>query len=207
MLLIVTLLLAQFNVTAVTACTATPPSMGTPPTIADRVNAADIVLVGTVTDIVNPQGFEETANVRVEQYFKGAGTEQIEVMGFGESSTCRRYVEIGDKLLFYIQKQADGSLYAHWLTAGGAAVSPTDELIAEITTALNLPPNSVTLTPTSLSSTDKTATPEAVAIASPEPPPIKATSGSFLIWVYILATITLTMGIAFWHRRRTKGRQ
>ncbi len=199
---IVTLLLAQFNVTAVTACTATPPSMGPPPTVADRVKSADIVLLGTVKNVINPQDFEETAVVQVERYFKGSGESQIQILGFGSSAICRSQVSVEDRLVFYVQQQANGSLYAHWLTAGGAIASPTDDLIAEITTVLDLPPTANINSP--LPSADETATPEAVAIAPSEPPPTKASSSPIFAGIGVLLLLILITAVII-YRHRTKG--
>ncbi|MCP4417083.1 MAG: hypothetical protein GY805_10700 [Chloroflexi bacterium] len=128
--------LSRPNVPPLYACTATPEGKD-PPTVADRVRAADLVFIGTVTMVT--EGYEPSATVQVAQYFKGTKTDQayqVEVKGFGGSEICRRHVDVGDTFIFYVLQRTDGTLYAHWLTADDAVALPSDALIAEITTAL-----------------------------------------------------------------------
>lgn len=100
--MIIGVLLASRQTISVYACTATPTGQA-PPTIADRVAHADIVLVGTVTQYLD-ESFEWSAVVQVEQYLKGSGPERVTVLDFGDSSVCRRHVAVDDRLVFYVKR-------------------------------------------------------------------------------------------------------
>jgi len=85
------------------ACT--PPPGGLPHiTTAERTNAAEIVLEGTVVDGTNQQGEPEypllVVKVQVLQYLKGGGPAIITIDGFGQGSLCLAEARIGDHLSF-----------------------------------------------------------------------------------------------------------
>lgn len=179
------------------ACTATPPGQE-PPTIARRVESADVVLLGTVTEVLNEPSFESSTVVQVAQYFKGAGSDHVEIIGFGESSTCRRTVAVGDRFIFYVQQYADGSFHAHWLTAGDAVAFPTTELIKEIEaavspptpTAATLPPPVIDVTPTGR--VDDSAT---------------GTSGNWVPWGMAVFVVVILATAVLAYRRYQQQRQ
>ena len=195
----VIVLLARLDVSPAYACTPTP-SGQEPPTIARRVELADGVFIGTVTEVLNPQSFEPSAIVQVEQYLKGDGAEQVEVLGFGDGALCRRSVMVDERLIFYVQQRGDGSLYAHWLTAGGAVASPTDELVAEIETAVGLSPNIATpLSPAQA----VTETPVPVAETAVSPSNTSATPSSLLVTgISVLLLLIVLVTAVFWRRNR-----
>ncbi len=212
-----TLLLAQFNVTAVHACTPTPEGKP-PPTVADRVRSADVVLVGTVV-MVEKTAFPYTATVDVGRYIKGVGGDglpyQIEIGGFGAGDICARHIQVGELLVFYVKQYADGSFHADWLTAGGAAVAPNKSLVQEITTAMGFPPDmdiahppptQITYTPLPPTASIISSTPVITDTPLPETavsttiPPIKATSSLALAGIGILLLLILITAV-IWHRR------
>ncbi len=222
--------LSQSNVSPIYACTPTPEGKP-PPTVADRVRSADVVLIGTVTTVTETG--EPSATVQVEQYFKGAdtGIEQVEILGFGGSWVCRRYVEVGDRFIFYALQYGDGTLHAHWLTAGDAVASPTNALIAEITTALSRPPDmdiahpspalvthtplpptaSITsstpiITDTPLPETVATVPPATAVELMPLPvtPPIETSSSPILAGIGILLVLILVTAVLWYRHNQTR---
>ncbi|MCP4420871.1 MAG: hypothetical protein GY805_30040 [Chloroflexi bacterium] len=214
-----TLLLAQLNVTAVYACTPTPEGKP-PPTVADRVRSADVVLVGTVV-MVEKTAFPYTATVDVGRYLKSGAAggasmpDQIDIAGFGGGDICARHVEVGELLVFYVKQYADGSFHADWLTAGSAAVAPNKSLVLEITTAMGIPPDmdiahppptQITYTPLPPTASIISSTPVITDTPLPETavsttiPPTKTTSNLALAGIGILLLLILITAV-IWHRR------
>ena len=71
---------------AAPVCACTPPPGGLPDyTVADRTNAAEVVLEGTVLALTRESEYinVNTATVHVHQYFKGIGPAIATISGFG----------------------------------------------------------------------------------------------------------------------------
>ena len=115
----------------VQACTTTP--TGNPaPTLQEFVDRADVVFIGTVRD-VEGEVYAAMATIEVDHYFKGGdGSAVVEMHGWGTSATCQASVNPGESWVFYGRQNADGTLYANWLTAGKAIMNPHGELLAEL---------------------------------------------------------------------------
>lgn len=144
--IVICLLMQMLPTSSVFACTTTPTSQPAP-TLAQRIHAADLVFIGTVTQVTEGN-FEETAQVKVSRYLKGTEGEMVTVNGFGSSSICRRFVSVGETFIFYVQQREDGTLHAHWFTAGEAVMSVTDQLVADILAIVDNTPIPPTFTPT-----------------------------------------------------------
>jgi hypothetical protein len=128
---------------AVFACT--PPPGGLPVySAAERAEAAEIVLEGTVldgsTELGWPEEFVQIATVEVNQYLKGTGPEVVTIRGFGPTSVCLTPVQVGDHKIFYASGDPAQELRAHYLSQFDAAESPNPETIAEITAAVGKAP-------------------------------------------------------------------
>ncbi len=182
-LIVICLLMQILPASPTLACTITPTSQPAP-TLAQRVNATDLVFIGTVTQVTEGN-FEEVAQVEVSRYLKGTEGEIVTVNGFGPSSLCRRFVTEGEILIFYVQQRANGDLYAHWFTAGEAVMSVTDELVADILAIVDGTSLAPTFTPTPSQTPltpditiTKTAIPEQITSneVTPSQTPILATA-------------------------------
>jgi hypothetical protein len=147
---------------AVFACT--PPPGGLPVySAAERAEAAEIVLEGTVLDGSTepgwPEEFVQIATVEVNQYLKGTGPEVVTIRGFGPTSVCLTPVQVGDHKIFYASGDPAQELRAHYLSQFDAAESPNPETIAEITAAVGQTPfhpgNDVGDAPTTLVDVNK----------------------------------------------------
>lgn len=103
-------------------------------TLADYVNNADIIFVGTVVDGEGYHGDSTilTAEIVVTSYLKGEGLELVQVSGFGYGTDCLSIVDIGDERIFFVQRASDGSLMAAYMSAHDAARTATPERIAEV---------------------------------------------------------------------------
>ena len=93
------------------------------PTVEQRAETAEIVLVGTVTELTDPQ-FYGTATVSVDFYLKAAGgPAEVEIGVFGSPSLCMSPVEVGGLAIFFAEGEPfSGSLSAHyspWRDAAG----------------------------------------------------------------------------------------
>jgi hypothetical protein len=114
----------------VSACTTTPE--GRPSyTLADQVNAAPIILEGTVL-AVSKDSYPFTATVQVQQYFKGSGPQEVIIGNFGSSAMCLTEVSVGDHLIFFASGEPDTGLRAFYMSAGAAVTSASTENIASL---------------------------------------------------------------------------
>src|SRR5215207_2866023 len=78
----IALLLSALSTAAALACT--PPPGGLPVfTIAQRVQAADVVLEGTVTQMSAINFQNDTATITVQRYFKSTGPASVTITNFG----------------------------------------------------------------------------------------------------------------------------
>ncbi len=116
------------SIRPVYACT--PPPDGLPYyTVADRVRAAEVVLEGTVTDVITGTIPGDTATVEVHQYFKGTGPDTVTIRGFGPSSACLSTVYQNDRLIFYTRGNPHTELEANYLSQFDAVDPATPEVI------------------------------------------------------------------------------
>ena len=92
------------------------------PTVEQSAETAEIVFLGTVTEITDP--YVGTATVSVDFYLKAAGgPAQVEIGVFGSPSLCMSPVEVGGYAIFFAEGDPfSGSLNAHyspWRDAAG----------------------------------------------------------------------------------------
>ena len=112
-----------------------PPAGGFPKfTVADRTEAAEIVLEGTVASVTDEDIF--SATVDVQQYFKGQGPATVDISGFGPSSLCLSRVGTGDQLIFYARGDPSNGLSAHYLSPFHAVDRADAQTIAEVIAAV-----------------------------------------------------------------------
>jgi hypothetical protein len=135
------ILIFGLPVPAALACT--PPPGGLPPyTVADRVNAAEVVLEGTIIALTNeadPLAIK-TATVEVKQYFKGTGPVIVTIAQFGPSSLCLSPVFVGQSWIFYAAGDPQTGLTAHYLSQFDAVDPATTEVIAQVIATLGYEP-------------------------------------------------------------------
>jgi hypothetical protein len=107
-------------------------------TVAERTNAAEVVLEGTVIAVTDPH--YGTATINVHRYFKGIGPAVVTVSDLGTTAMCLSPVWVGDRRIFYTTGDPISGLRAHYLSASDA-VDPADaEIIAEIIAAVGHDP-------------------------------------------------------------------
>ena len=97
------------------ACTPPPtPTVERLPTIAQRTETANVVVLGTVTAVRGPEVHSRIATVKVESYLKGdEGPEQIEISGFGSRGICLSPIQVGGSYIIF----ADGDPFSPTLRA------------------------------------------------------------------------------------------
>ena len=117
-----------------------PPPGGFPKfTVADRTEAAEIVLEGTVASLSDEDSLGDfhSATVDVQKYFKGQGPATVDISGFGNPGLCLSRVGTGDRLIFYARGDPSNGLSAHYLSVFFGAVDPADaKTIAEVIAAV-----------------------------------------------------------------------
>lgn len=126
---------------SVMACT--PPAGGLPPyAVADRTNAAEVVVEGTIialTDAGN-YGAIKTATVEVQRYFKGNGPAVVNIARFGPGSLCLSQVSIGQHWIFYTTGDPKTGLTAHYLSQFDAVDPATPDNVAQVIAAVGHDP-------------------------------------------------------------------
>jgi hypothetical protein len=123
------------------ACT--PPPGGLPDyTPADRTEAAEVVLEGTIVGRVDTSGYPwlETALVKVHRYFKGTGPALVTISHFGPGALCLSEVYIGQRAIFYTRGDPDTGLVAHYLSQFDAVDPVHPEVVAEVIAAAGQEP-------------------------------------------------------------------
>jgi hypothetical protein len=135
----VALLLSALWAAPALACT--PPPGGVPIyTIAQRVQAADVVLEGDVTQVTQMQFPDDTAIISVSRYFKGNGPASVTITNFGPGGLCRSSVHVGDHWIFFAKGDPNTVMAASYLSQFDAVASATPNTIAQIIAALNSRP-------------------------------------------------------------------
>jgi hypothetical protein len=118
-------------------------------TLEDYVNNAEFIFVGTVIDGENEYGDSNilVAEIVVSTYLKGQGPEVVQVAGFGYGPDCLSTVDVGDERIFFVQRAADGSLMAAYLSAHDAVRGVSPERIADVQaiTGQSNPPQSLSV--------------------------------------------------------------
>ena len=130
-------------VPAPSALACTPPPGGLPPyTVADRVNAAEVVLEGTIVALTdeNDHFAIKTATIAVDRYFKQIGPVIVTITRFGPSSLCLSEVAVGQRWIFYATGDPATGLTAHYLSQFDAIDSATPEVIAQVIAAVGADP-------------------------------------------------------------------
>lgn len=119
---------------ATTVCACTPPPGGLPHhTVAERTNAAGVVLDG---EVIHVEGdWLLTATVEVNRYFKGRGPEVVTISNLGPGSLCLSWVSVGDKWVFYTTGNPDAVLSAHYLSQFDAIDPVTPAVVTEVIAA------------------------------------------------------------------------
>lgn len=106
-------------------------------TLAEQIDEADFVLIGTVIGgHVRNAGSEyvtiETAQVEVTQYLKGNGNASMEIRGFGDGADCNSMVQIDGEYIFFVDEMEDGRYRASYMAVHDATLSPSEGNIEEI---------------------------------------------------------------------------
>jgi hypothetical protein len=124
-----------------TTCACAPPPGDIPHyTVADRTNAAEVVLEGTVIGVSDEHPYIYTATVHVHQYFKEQGQVIATVSGFGPPSACLSPVHVGERWVFYAAGEPGAGLRAHYLSQVDAVAPATSEVIAQVIAAVGHDP-------------------------------------------------------------------
>jgi hypothetical protein len=134
----IALVLIALSAAPALACTQ-PPGGHPVYTIAQRVQAADVVLEGTITQVTSAN-FNYTATIAVLRYFKGSGPATATITNFGTGADCRSVVQAGDHWIFFANGDPNAELSASYLSAGDALATPADDTIAQIVAAVNSRP-------------------------------------------------------------------
>ncbi len=143
LVLLITLVVTLFAFPS-TALACTPPPGGLPQyTVAERVNAAPIVIEGAVTKI-DGQTSPYTATINVIRYFKGSGTDTIQVKNYGSSSLCLSDVRVNDHRIFYITGNPTSGYFAFYMSQFDAVAPATGEVTTQIIAAVQGRPISPT---------------------------------------------------------------
>ncbi|HEU5099820.1 MAG TPA: hypothetical protein VFU22_12405 [Roseiflexaceae bacterium] len=133
------LVLSLLSAAPALACT--PPPGGLPSiTIAQRVQAADVVLRGTITNVAVENFRNYTATIVVQSYYKGSGLATVTIANFGTGADCRSAVHVGDDWIFFAKGDPNGLMQANYLSQFDAITTPTADTIAQILAALNSRP-------------------------------------------------------------------
>src|SRR4051794_27482342 len=124
---------------AVLACT--PPPGGVPVfTIGQHVQAADVVLRGTITQVTVESFQNYTATIAVQQYFKGNGPATVTITDFGTGADCRSSVHVGEDGIFFANGDPSALMHASYLSQVDAVSTPDADTIAQIIAAVNSRP-------------------------------------------------------------------
>lgn len=109
------------------ALACTPPVGGLPNfTTADRTNAAQVVVNGTVLSVqTDPTTYRDLAVIKVTSYLKGIGPEIIAVSNYGSSTICLSPVSAGQAGIFFINGDEATGYTATYLSQFDAVV-PND---------------------------------------------------------------------------------
>ena len=86
------------------------------PNIAERTETADIVVLGTVTEVLGPEFTLQTAMIEVDSYLKGdAGPRQVEIRGFGRPSLCKSSIPAaGTSVIVFASGDPYSPMSAHY---------------------------------------------------------------------------------------------
>jgi hypothetical protein len=135
----IALVLSGLSAAPALACT--PPPGGLPVfTIAQRVQAADVVLEGAVTQMTSVNGQDDTATITVQRYFKGSGPAAVTITNFGTHALCRSFVQAGDHWIFFAKGDPSALMSASYLSQFDAVITPSADTISQIIAALNSRP-------------------------------------------------------------------
>lgn len=121
------------------ACEPTPLAFNH--SLAELVDNAPIILVGTVTGGSTEQWGNRAviveAEIEVEQYLKGEGPSIVRITGYGAGPDCRSTVETGQRAVFFASGDPDGTLQAQYLGVYDATWEANEASISEITSITN----------------------------------------------------------------------
>ena len=154
-LLAASMLVVVYHAPSAQACTPPPkPVVERLPTVAERTETADVVILGTVLAVQGPP-YMLTATVEVQSYLKGdPGPQLLEIGVFGEPSLCMSRVQKDATYIIFAQGQPlTGHLEAHyspWRNLSGentgitgqfnSTAAPTPENIQEASAAAGQEP-------------------------------------------------------------------
>lgn len=140
-------------------------------TVADRIEDAQIVLEGTITDVFTYSeslAGQQVAVVQVSQYFKGSGPATISLAGFGQRANCLQSVQAGQgPLLFFVIDDA-GTYRAYYPLLASGAYLMTDELRNDVLEVIDQ--NAATPDPLLAPNMSAYATAQQIATGVVEPP-------------------------------------
>ncbi len=204
------------------AAACTPPPGGLPTfSVADHVNASDVVIEGTVIS-VGGNYFAQVATIQVTQYIKGGGRAVIVVDGYMAGAMCGTEVRPEMHGIFYIRTDEFGRYHAMQLSQFDAFAEASADNLAEAIAAAEQNPRLVppaeaapaltqvamllALSPTATSLALPTFEP--TATPSPIVPAASSTKMDSLLYgivaIVIIAVLLLTLGIYLVFRERDK---
>ena len=97
------------------ACTPVPSEwQWTRPSLAENLETAEVVLVGTVTGARGPETYNRIATIEVERYLKGRGPETVEIVGYGSGGLCLSEVQVGGRYIFFAAGNPQEQMRAHY---------------------------------------------------------------------------------------------
>lgn len=163
------------------------------PNIAERTETADIVVLGTVTEVLGPEFTLQTAMIEVDSYLKGdAGPRQVEIRGFGRPSLCKSSIPAaGTSVIVFASGDPYSPMSAHyspWRNSSGdittyrghnnAVAQASAENIQKVSAAADQPqarPSVTPVTPPPTPTPEATATPTTTPTFVPTPTPTATT--------------------------------
>jgi hypothetical protein len=125
---------------ALPAYACTPPPDYVPASIAQRTTNADIVVLGVVESVEVESPASHIATIQVEEILKGEVASTVVVDGYGPDSICRSPVKPDDRLMFFIDRDSEGKLHAHYEMQIDATAWPLPHSILRARIALGTAP-------------------------------------------------------------------
>jgi hypothetical protein len=112
------------------------------PTIQELAETVELVLDGTVSEILIDGGYIAQVKIAVERYYKGDGPEEITATLTGWN--CQLHINVGARKIFYGRHNSPADFDLFLPATSGATEATNSQTIAELTTA---PPSAALCTP------------------------------------------------------------
>jgi Agrin NtA domain len=117
--LIFALILGVFGATGVFACSVAGgmPTQTPYQRLETRVTNSSVIVEGTVVSTESRTGkdYSVVATVKVTKYFKGSGSDEVKISGFGDGGPdCRAEVKVGESYYFFATGNPGSELKAYY---------------------------------------------------------------------------------------------